>query len=252
MHPFKNAASQRYDNGYPQKQYSDSPKKHKNNHSQNNYQNNHRNSRKKDFTTSYYAYGKSAAIEFSCDETKKQRINTITLHAASARVSEERGYDWENKTVVQLPRHELLLAASILLGLRQKGEFKQSGLHSTKSYSIEHQGGKIFFMVMERGKPIRAVGLTPEDCYQVTSLFLKQLKQNAPWMSVNEIVQLIELTVVRMRASEVTTEAGSAIVDESEEDDDGDDDSEGQAEFLIAQDFEAEAPVEEAEPNFNV
>lgn len=244
MHPFKNAASVRHDNGYPQKQYSDSPNKHKNNHSQNNHQNSNRHPRKKDFTTSYYAYGKSAAIEFSCDETKKQRIHTITLHAATARVGEDRGYDWENKTVIQMPRHELLVVASILLGLRQKGEFKQSGLHVAKSYSIEHQGGKMFFMVMERGKPIRAVGLTPEDCYQVTALLLKQLKQNAPWMTVSEIVQLIELTVVRMKSGEVVA-AEVADVDEADEDNEGGD-SDGQEEFLVAEE------AGEVEPNFNV
>ncbi len=156
---------------------------------------------KKDHASSYYVYGKSAAIEFVCDETKKQRINTITMHAASSKSDEERGYDWDNKTIVQLPRSELLSVTAILLGLTDRGEFNQTGLHASKSFTVEFQNEKVFFMVMERGKPIRAVGLSPEDTYQVVGLFLKQLKQNSPWFTINEIIDLIEMTVVRMKAA---------------------------------------------------
>ncbi len=158
------------------------------------------NGKRKDFTTSYYVYGKSAAIEFVCDETRKQHINTITLQAASARPDGERGYDWDNKTVIQLPRNEMLMVAAVLLGMYPRVEYRQSNGHASKSYSIEHQDEKIFVMVGERGRPIRAVGMSPEDTYHVVSLFLRQLKENAPWLTVDEIITLIDMTVVRMRS----------------------------------------------------
>ncbi|MGV6818262.1 MAG: hypothetical protein ACWA44_13465 [Thiotrichales bacterium] len=201
----------------------------------------HRNKFKKDFASSYYAYGKSAAIEFVCDETKKQRINTITLHAASARTDEERGYDWENKTIVQLPRSELLQVAAILLGLSSKGEFNQTGLHASKSFSVEFQEEKVFFMVMERGKPIRAVGLSPDDTYHVAGLFLKQLKQNSPWLTANEIIDLIELTVVRMQAAKDERISAKAQAGDADDGVSADGDNVEESE-----DFE-----EEFEPNFN-
>lgn len=201
----------------------------------------HRNKIKKDFASSYYAYGKSAAIEFVCDETKKQRINTITLHAASARTDEERGYDWENKTIVQLPRSELLQVAAILLGLSSKGEFNQTGLHASKSFSVEFQEEKVFFMVMERGKPIRAVGLSPDDTYHVAGLFLKQLKQNSPWLTANEIIDLIELTVVRMQSAKDERISAKAQAGDANDGVSADSDNVEESE-----DFE-----EEFEPNFN-
>ncbi len=184
MHPFKAAQHRpRYrDEQYPSQ-----------------YGQQARNKNKKEPVTSYYVYGKSAAIEFVCDETRKQQINTISMHAASARREGERGYDWDNKTIIQLPRNELLVAMAVMLGMLPRCEFEQTGLHAGKSYTVEHQEEKIFFMVAERGKPIRAVGLCPEDSYQVSTLFLRQLKANSPWMTTAEIIDLIEMTVVRMK-----------------------------------------------------
>jgi hypothetical protein len=205
MHPFKAAQNRPR---HRDDQY------HGNGHGQQS-----RNKNKKELGSSYYAYGKSAAIEFVCDETRKQQINTITMHAASTRPAGERGYDWDNKTIIQLPRNELLDVVAIMLGMIPRGEFDQTGLHSAKSYTVEHQNEKVFFMVMERGKPIRAVGLCPEDTYQVVALFLKQLKNNSPWMTTSEIIDLIEMTVVRMKP-----EAGeNASSGESEATVDGDD-----------------------------
>jgi len=203
-----------------------------------------RNKAKKDFASSYSVYGKSAAIEFVCDETKKQRINTITLHAATAKSEDERGYDWENKTIIQLQRSELLQVAAILLGLNDKGEFNQSGIHSSKSFSVEFQQEKVFFMVMERGKPIRAVGLSPDDTYHVAGLVLKQLKQNSPWLTANEIIDLIELTVVRMQVAR--NDRLSARVDANREAGDEPD------EELSPTEPEGDDELEdEYEPNYN-
>ena len=216
MHPFKAAQNR--------PRYRDDQHQHSNGqHS--------RSKNKKELGSSYYAYGKSAAIEFVCDETRKQQINTISMHAASTRSAGERGYDWDNKTIIQLPRNELLDVVAIMLGMLPKGEFNQTGLHSSKSYTVEDQDEKVFFMVMERGKPIRAVGLCPEDTYQVVALFLKQLKKNSPWMTTSEIIDLIEMTVVRMKpepveASDAETaqaevgEDGFPVEDDLEEDDD--------------------------------
>ncbi|MGF1644513.1 MAG: hypothetical protein ACFCUJ_12765 [Thiotrichales bacterium] len=179
-------------------QYPDSGQSQRGSGSQKYLRANHQN-KSRDFASVYYAYGKSAAVEFACDETKKQRINTITLHAASARQDEPHGYDWNNKTTIQLPRNELLSMAAVMLGLLPKSEFKHHSAYGSKSYSLEHQREKIFVMVAEKGKPIRAVALSPEDTFQVISLVFRQIKANAQWLSVIEIMQLIELTVVKMK-----------------------------------------------------
>ncbi len=186
MHPFKAAQHRpRYRDEQQQNQYIPQSR-----------------NKKKEPVTSYYVYGKSAAIEFVCDETRKQQINTISMHAASARGEGERGYDWDNKTIIQIPRNELLVVMAIMLGMLPRGEFDQTGLHAGKSFTVEHQDEKLFFMVAERGKPIRAVGLCPEDSYQVATLFLRQLKGNSPWMTTAEIIDLIEMTVVRMKLAQ--------------------------------------------------
>lgn len=228
MHPFKAAQYRpRYRDDHNQ---SDNP----------------RSKSKKEPVTSYYVYGKSAAIEFACDETRKQQINTISMHAASARPEGERGYDWENKTLIQIPRNELLVVMAIMLGMLPRGEFDQTGLHAGKSYTVEHQDEKLFFMVAERGKPIRAVGLCPEDSYHVSTLFLRQLKANSPWMTTAEIIDLIEMTVVRMklaqqeRTNAVEDTASTAVEAEA-----------APAEALDEGFQDDEVLQDEDEPNFN-
>ena len=181
------------------------------------------NSRRKENHLSYYAYGKSAAIEFVCDETKKHRIATIAIQAASAK-EHERGYAWEDKTVIQVPRNELLHIAAIMLGKEERAEFRHSTQYTSKSYVVEHQGGKIFFMVSEKGKPIRAVGLSPEDSYQVLTLFMRQIKSNAPWLTVEEIIILIDRTALEkvQRAAESPDEEEKSDY-HADDDYDGDD-----------------------------
>lgn len=261
MHPFRSLSYQRQDNDNSR------PSKPKSNQGQSNSNsggsnsnNSNRYASKKSFTDSYYAYGKSAAIEFACDETKKQKINTITLHAASARTDSDRGYDWDNKTIIQLPRHEMLGVVAVLLGQMPRCEYRQSGAHSSKSYKVEFQGAKVFFMVMERGKPIRAVGLTPEDTYHVTALFFRQLKENSPWLSVNEIVQMVEMTIVRMSGQLDTGEsvddfiaqAASEVESTSEASfDDGNEDEDEDEDEAVLDDGIQPLSNENDKPNFS-
>ncbi len=200
---------------------------------------------RKEPVTSYYVYGKSAAIEFVCDETRKQQINTISMQAASARGEGERGYDWDNKTIIQIPRNELLVVMAIMLGMLPRAEFDQTGLHAGKSYTVEHQDEKLFFMVAERGKPIRAVGLCPEDSYQVATLFLRQLKANSPWMTTAEVIDLIEMTVVRMKLAQQARQQ-SADPDVDLDVEEGDSIEEDGVELA-----EDDVVMRDDEPNFN-
>lgn len=188
--------------------------------------------RRKENHLSYYAYGKSAAIEFVCDETKKHRIATIAIQAASAK-EDDRGYAWEEKTVIQVPRNELLQVVAIMLGKMDRAEFRHATQYTSKSYTVEYQGNKIFFMVSERGKPIRAVGLNPDDTYQVITLFLRQLKTNSPWLSVAEIIDLIDTTVVQMRSHAATNDTAQDSVDDSENNEIQDDSSDGDENEIV-------------------
>ncbi|MGF1546786.1 MAG: hypothetical protein ACFCUG_05635 [Thiotrichales bacterium] len=228
MYPYRTTIENQYPDGAQGQRGSSSQKYLRNSHQ----------SKGRDFASVYYAYGKSAAVEFACDETKKQRINTITLHAASARPDEPHGYDWNNKTTIQLPRNELLSMAAVMLGLLPKSEFKHHSAYGSKSYSLEHQREKIFVMVAEKGKPIRAVALAPEDTFQVISLVFRQIKANTPWLSVIEIMQLIELTVVKMKLARLNEDGEFRSSIHMHDDDD---------EY-----FDDDEPGDEHDENFNV
>ncbi|HGG60107.1 MAG TPA: hypothetical protein ENK26_09385 [Gammaproteobacteria bacterium] len=229
MHPFKAVSYQRQQRN-ENRQFK---KRNGNGHASGDSRPN-QNRYRKDPRINYHVYGKGSAIEFFCDETKKQHIKTISINAASARKDIDKGYDWENKTFLQLPRNELLKVTAVLLGLSEHCEFRQNSTHTSKSYKVEFQGSKVFFMVMERGKAIRAVGLSPEDTYQVATLFLRQLKENSPWMTVDEIIQMIEITIVNMG------QAPSVELDEKYENP-----------VDILDDSIPEEELLEKEPNFN-
>ncbi|MGV6858713.1 MAG: hypothetical protein ACWA5X_07020 [bacterium] len=173
--------------------------------------------RRKDPGASYYAYGTEAAIEFICDETRKQQVQTICMQAASAKGNDERGYEWENKTIIQIPRNELLQVTAIMLGKMAQAEFEHVSQYNTKRYAVAHQGGNVLFSIEEEGKPRRSVTLSPDDTYQVLALFLRQLKSNSSWMTVTEIIALIDQTVVAMRSGEELAAEGMETVYEEDE-----------------------------------
>lgn len=246
MHPFKAVSHQRQNKNDNRQANKRTNNRSSNNSSRNNSSNNQNakrpqnsNSRSRVETKiNYYVYGKGSAMEFFCNKTKKQSVSTISINAASKKPDDTTttGYDWENKTAIQLPRNEMLQIAAVMIGMQDSCEFRQNGTHSSKSYKVEFQESKVFFMVMERGKPIRAVGLSPEDTYQVASLFFKQLKENSPWMSVDEIIQMIELTIVNMGQAPAR---------------DDDDDEEFEQPADIEDDSISDDVLLENEPNFN-
>lgn len=242
MHPFKAVSHQRQNKNDNRNSNKRTNNRNNNNNNSNNQQAKRSNSShqpsRRETKINYYVYGKGSAMEFYCDKTSKQSVSTISINAASKKEDDTTttiGYDWDKKTSIQLPRNEMLQIIAVMLGMQDTCEFRQNGTHSSKSYKVEFQESKVFFMIMERGKPIRAVGLTPEDTYQVASLFLKQLKENSPWMSVDEIIQMVEMTIVNM---------GQAPVRE-------DDDEEFAQPADIEDDSIPDEELLENEPNFN-
>ncbi len=140
---------------------------------------------------SKHVYGGKAALCFEIDENR-HGLPTISVDAAVA--SGVREYDWPGKIRVQLTQGELPVVTAVLLGFRPSCEFRSHGPNKDKGFSIEHQGSKVFVRVFATGEPMRAVPMELPDVYQVSSLFLRQLRQQSPWLDATGVISLIRAT----------------------------------------------------------
>ncbi len=167
---------------------------------------------------SYHAYGDKAAIEFTCEVTKKQQLHTIAMHAATANKG-AKGYNWEEKTVIQVPRIELPVVAAVFMGKMKRSNFNQTGMMGEKGFSLHNKNKRIILTITDSERANREIELSPEDVFQVASLFLRQIKSNMNWMTAAEIIELIDRTVVPSKVSSYerynTDEDNNNIEDES-------------------------------------
>lgn len=154
--------------------------------------------KRREDSPSYHAYGKTAAVEFTCEVTKKQSLNTIAMHTASANKG-AKGYDWENKTVIQIPRIELPVVAAVLIRKTKRASFSQNSMMGEKGFTMEHDGEVVRLIMTDSEKDDREIELTPEDVFQISALFLRQIRSNMSWMSAADIINLIEQTIVPLK-----------------------------------------------------
>lgn len=124
-----------------------------------------------------YARNK-AALTFSEDTTRSGEYPTIRLEAAFA-TQDGRGFDWSNKTAIQVTRNELPEVVAVLAGVKSSCEFKNHGENSNKGYYLEIQNdGKVFCKVFggDNGG-VKAVPIFPADRFHVSMLATEQLKR---------------------------------------------------------------------------
>lgn len=141
---------------------------------------------------SVHVYGSKAALCFEPDMTRGG-VHTIALDAALA--TGQRQYDWQNKIRVQLTQTELPVAACVLLGWIPRCEYRNHGPDNDKGFSLENQTGRVFVRVFAKGLGLRAVPIEPPDIYRVTTLFLRQLRENSPWLSGMDIMHALRATI---------------------------------------------------------
>lgn len=152
----------------------------------------------RDENISHHVYGGKAALCFETDMTRggedgKNSIFTISLDGAPSIGT--RKYDWKNKTRIQMTRAELPIVTAVLLGFLPRCEFKNHGPQSDKGFSIEDQGDKLFIKIFAKETPVKAVPVTPEDAFEVAKLFMRQLRKNAPWLSGQDVMNLIKTVI---------------------------------------------------------
>lgn len=111
----------------------------------------------------------------------------VALPADAARANGyDKAFDWKNKIVLQLTRNELPVFTAVMLGHLNTCRFDGHGIGdaaSTKSFSADHQPGKIFINLKEAGKPLVAVPIPLAEALDVGHVALVQYAANFPGLT---------------------------------------------------------------------
>ena len=133
-------------------------------------------------------YASKAALCISADQTRSG-VHTVRIEAAEA--AAQRRSDWQQKIAVQLSRRELPLVLAVFMGWLDRFEGKGHGDNNSKWFIVENQSNKLFLSIHGKGQTPRGAPIQPGDGYAVTTLMLRQLLRNDPFLSPSILLSLV-------------------------------------------------------------
>ncbi|MBG6083218.1 hypothetical protein [Rubrivivax gelatinosus] len=137
---------------------------------------------------SQHIYGGKAAACFNADVT---RGGTHTVRIEAATSSGARQYDWQRKIALQLSQRELPLVLAVFMGWLPRFEGKGHGENNSKWFTLENQGNKLYLSVNAQGQAPRGVPIMAGDSYAVTTLLIRQMLRNDPFLSPEIVLSLV-------------------------------------------------------------
>ena len=145
---------------------------------------------------SFHVYGGRFAACFS-EDTTQRGIHTIRVEATEA--SGQRTYNWKNKVAIQLSQRELPLMLATLMLWTSKFEAKGHGQNNEKWMTLEAQPGKLYLSVQSKGTGARGVAIAPGDAYPITTMIVKQMLANDPFLTADLVFKLAKKQIEIMQ-----------------------------------------------------
>ncbi|RYE71378.1 MAG: hypothetical protein EOO81_06070 [Oxalobacteraceae bacterium] len=145
---------------------------------------------------SFHVYGGKFAACFS-EDTTQRGIHTIRVEATEA--SGQRAYNWKNKVAIQLSQRELPLMLATLMLWTSKFEAKGHGQNNEKWMTLEAQPGKLYLSVQSKGTGSRGVAIAPGDAYPITTMIVKQMLANDPFLTADLVFKLAKKQIEIMQ-----------------------------------------------------
>ena len=137
---------------------------------------------------SVHVYGGRAAACFSAD-VSRSKVHTVRIEAAES--SGTRQYNWKGKVAIQLSTRELPLVLATFMHWIPKFEGKGHGANNEKWFTLERQGNKMFLSVNSKGSGPRGVPIPAGDGYSITTLLIRQMLKNDPFLTVEALFHLV-------------------------------------------------------------
>jgi hypothetical protein len=145
---------------------------------------------------SFHVYGGKFAACFS-EDTTQRGIHTIRVEATEA--NGQRTYNWKNKVAIQLSQRELPLMLATLMLWTIKFEAKGHGQNNEKWMTLEAQPGKLYLSVQSKGTGARGVAIAPGDAYPITTMIVKQMLANDPFLTADLVFKLAKKQIEIMQ-----------------------------------------------------
>ena len=145
---------------------------------------------------SFHVYGGKFAACFSEDRSQRG-IHTIRVEATEA--NGQRTYNWKNKVAIQLSQRELPLMLATLMLWTSKFEAKGHGQNNEKWMTLEAQPGKLYLSVQSKGTGARGVAIAPGDAYPITTMIVKQMLANDPFLTADLVFKLAKKQIEIMQ-----------------------------------------------------
>ncbi|MBV0881633.1 hypothetical protein KTQ42_20335 [Noviherbaspirillum sp. L7-7A] len=145
---------------------------------------------------SFHVYGGKFAACFS-EDTTQRGIHTIRVEATEA--SGQRTYNWKNKVAIQLSQRELPLMLATLMLWTSKFEAKGHGQNNEKWMTLEAQPGKLYLSVQRKGTGARGVAIAAGDAYPITTMIVKQMLANDPFLTADLVFKLAKKQIEIMQ-----------------------------------------------------
>ena len=149
----------------------------------------------------HHVYGKKGALYFRAEKIdgKDNKADWHTIMIDAALSSAPRQFNWREKICIRLTIEELPQVAAVLFGIVPKANFANHGPSNNKGFTVEHQGKNIFVSLNEQGKPAHAVPVSVADAFYIGNLFLRQMRENQPWLDASDILISLKAIVGRMK-----------------------------------------------------
>jgi len=150
----------------------------------------------------HHVYVKTAGLTFELDRLRREEEGRrFTVRVEGAKAGDGRGYDWLNKTVVQLTAGELHQAAAVVLGMSESMVATHHGDQRDKGIEIRRDGGSVMVRLTRPGSAI-AVGVGADHLYKVALVFMRALTLNDPDVDPRVLLDTLRLTSSVVRAGE--------------------------------------------------
>jgi len=157
-------------------------------------------------------FGKSFALNVFPTRTKKG-WHTLTLEAAGKphnSAPNDRRYDWQNKTVIQLTMTELPVVTALLHSLLPSVSYSNHGQDNSKGFSIEKQERNFFVKLWAKDSGVRAIPVPFPEMALIANLALSQYTKNFENVSSDMIfknLQTMARDLIRSGTAPVVTTA---------------------------------------------
>lgn len=149
-------------------------------------------------------YGKKFGFQFETSETKNGWY-TVKIESAerlNPNDPNNKRYNWERKTAIQLTKSELPIFAGVMLGFVDKARFDNHG-DTNKFLEVENQGKNFFIRTGGTGLGLHVAPIPTVEAFMYGTMALNEYARNFAGLSTDTAYKIIYELCMRLNHFEL-------------------------------------------------